>query len=94
MSRSYFRRVSLLVLLLTAIDTSSEVNNSTEDTRKGEGPTPGRQNFTISEEKRLTQYLLWRYSVAGRGGRPVVNTSESTTVEFGLGLIQMALDEA
>ena len=49
--------------------------------------------FTISQEKRLTQDLLHRLSMAGREGRPVINMSMPTSVEFGLGLIQMDLNE-
>ena len=51
------------------------------------------ENVTISEEKRLTQYLLRKLAITGREGRPIVNLSTSTPVEFGLGLIQMDLDE-
>ena len=51
------------------------------------------ENISISEEKRLTQYLLRKLDITGRGGRPVVNMSASTAVTFGLGLIQMDLDE-
>ena len=49
--------------------------------------------MTLSEEKLLIRHLLRRYEVVGRGGRPVTNMSESIRVEFGLGLIQMELDE-
>ena len=41
----------------------------------------------------LTQHLLENYDAAGRAGRPVVNMSDVTSVSFGLGLIQMDLDE-
>lgn len=51
------------------------------------------RSINISYEKHLTQYLLETYSVAGRGGRPVINMNEVTEVRFGLGLIQMNLDE-
>ena len=34
-----------------------------------------------------------RYRSIGQGGRPVVNTSTTTVVYFGLGLISMELDE-
>ena len=33
------------------------------------------------------------YTTIGRNGRPVVNMSKPVLVEFGLGLIQMDLDE-
>ena len=47
----------------------------------------------ISEEKTLCKSLLANYTSLGLNGRPVVNISKSMTVEFGLGLIQMDLDE-
>lgn len=34
-----------------------------------------------------------RYKAIGQGGRPVVDTNTTTFVYFGLGLIQMELDE-
>ena len=55
--------------------------------------TDGEINVTISEEKRLLRYLMRRYKLAGRGGRPVLNYTEPVKVEFGLGLIQMELNE-
>ena len=36
---------------------------------------------------------MGNYTTVGRNGRPVVNMSKSVLVEFGLGLIQMDLDE-
>ncbi|ESO84739.1 hypothetical protein LOTGIDRAFT_80104, partial [Lottia gigantea] len=42
-----------------------------------------------SAEKLLIKKLLERYSKQGRFGRPVVNTSDSLTVYFGLSLIQI-----
>ncbi len=50
-------------------------------------------NLTLSDEKAVLHYLHKQYQKAGRGGRPVSNMSEPTLVEFGLGLIQMELDE-
>ena len=47
----------------------------------------------MSEEKRLCRNLMANYSLVGLNGRPVINTSQPSTVEFGLGLIQMDLDE-
>jgi hypothetical protein len=47
----------------------------------------------MSAEKRLTQEMTNRYRDIGIGGRPVVNTNTTTNVRFGLGLIQMELDE-
>ncbi len=55
--------------------------------------TDGEINVTISEEKRLVRFLMRRYRLAGRGGRPVLNYTESVKVAFGLGLIQMELNE-
>ena len=55
--------------------------------------TDGEINVTISEEKRLVRYLMRRYKLAGRGGRPVLNYTEPVKVAFGLGLIQMELNE-
>ncbi len=36
---------------------------------------------------------MFNYSTVGRNGRPVLNMSKPIAVEFGLGLIQMDLDE-
>ena len=55
--------------------------------------TDGEINVTISEEKRLVRFLMRRYKLAGRGGRPVLNFTEPVKVAFGLGLIQMELNE-
>ena len=49
--------------------------------------------MTLSDEKRVIKYLLDKYSIAGKGGRPVINSSIPTVVQFGLGLIQLDLDE-
>lgn len=47
----------------------------------------------MSEEKKLINQILAMYDVLGTNGRPVRNISTPVTVEFGLGLIQMDLDE-
>ncbi|ELU09980.1 hypothetical protein CAPTEDRAFT_105798, partial [Capitella teleta] len=47
----------------------------------------------ISAEKELINRLLARYDRVGRGGRPVLNASSPVNVSFGLGLIQMDLNE-
>ena len=47
----------------------------------------------MSEEKKLIKHLLNNYEEIGNGGRPVLNMSSIIEVEFGLGLIQMDLDE-
>ena len=47
----------------------------------------------MSEEKKLMKHLLENYEKIGNGGRPVLNISSVVEVEFGLGLIQMDLDE-
>lgn len=47
-------------------------------------------SFTlVSKEKQLIKFLLDRYAEFGRIGRPVINTSEIITVNFGLSLIQI-----
>ncbi|ELT91195.1 hypothetical protein CAPTEDRAFT_207723 [Capitella teleta] len=51
------------------------------------------RRIKISAEKRLTLEMTKRYKAIGQGGRPVVNTNTTTFVYFGLGLIQMELDE-
>ena len=48
---------------------------------------------TMSEEKKLIKHLLDNYKEVGNGGRPVLNITTVMEVEFGLGLIQMDLDE-
>ena len=50
-------------------------------------------DLMVSEEKRLTKFLYQRYSRLGRGGRPVMNSSQVVLVRFGLAMIQMDLDE-
>ena len=52
-----------------------------------------RNGREISAEKRLCRELMRNYTTIGRNGRPVVNMSKPVLVEFGLGLIQMDLDE-
>ena len=47
----------------------------------------------MSAEKRLIKTLLQNYEAVGKSGRPVYNISQKIDVEFGLGLIQMDLDE-
>ena len=48
----------------------------------------------LSDEKRLIKYLLDNYENVGVIGRPVLNTSATITVYFGLALIQILdLDE-
>ena len=47
----------------------------------------------MSAEKCLIRQLLQRYQNLGRNGRPVRNVNDTVDVEFGLGLIQMELDE-
>ena len=47
----------------------------------------------MSDEKRLTKHLLHKYKEIGVEGRPVLNGSEASVVYFGLGLIQVELDE-
>ena len=43
----------------------------------------------VSQEKLLITLLLDRYATHGRIGRPVVNTSDSINVKFGMSLIQI-----
>ena len=47
----------------------------------------------MSDEKRLINMLLSKYNRVGKQGRPVINISETVTVYFGVGLIQLDLDE-
>jgi hypothetical protein len=47
----------------------------------------------MSAEKRLIRKLMLVYDRIGRAGRPVRNSSRAVTVQFGLGLKQMDLDE-
>ncbi len=47
----------------------------------------------VSNEKKLIRDLLGAYAQVTRHGRPVVNDSTTLNVQFGLGLIQMELDE-
>lgn len=49
---------------------------------------------SVSKEKALIKCLLERYSNYTTVGRPVTNTSDMITVEFGLSLVQiMDVDE-
>lgn len=50
-------------------------------------------SLPLSDEKRLTQHLLKILEITGKEGRPVLNYSQSNAVKFGLGLIQISLDE-
>lgn len=43
----------------------------------------------LSDEKRLIKYLLDQYETFGVIGRPVVNTSQTIRVQYGLALIQI-----
>ena len=47
----------------------------------------------MSGEKRLVNKMLSNYQRVGKVGRPVLNISTTIVVHFGLGLIQLALDE-
>ena len=47
----------------------------------------------MSAEKRVIQMLMEKYSRVGKMGRPVRNTSHPVLVHFGLGLIQLDLNE-
>lgn len=46
-------------------------------------------NLLVSDEKLLVKRLLDRYARLGKIGRPVLNTSETVTVNFDLSLIQI-----
>lgn len=48
----------------------------------------------MSDEKRLIKHLLEEYEMVGVVGRPVFNTSQTISVQYGLALIQILdLDE-
>ena len=47
----------------------------------------------MSHEKKLIRELMDNYRQTGINGRPVYNYSDVVPVEFGVGLIQMDLDE-
>ena len=47
----------------------------------------------VSVEKKLIRDLLITYEEVTPHGRPVINDSSTVNVQFGLGLIQMELDE-
>ena len=47
----------------------------------------------MSEEKELISTLMSNYERVGKAGRPVYNISVPVKVYFGLGLIQLDLDE-
>ena len=51
------------------------------------------RNITLSHEKRLLSHLMAVLSMTGKEGRPIKNISEATPVYFGVGLIQLDLDE-
>jgi len=51
------------------------------------------QRPEMSTEKRLIDDLMGHYSQTGRHGRPVYDMKVATPVKFGMGLIQMELDE-
>ena len=45
--------------------------------------------MTMSDEKRLTKYLLQNYERVGVAGRPVYTVDETVQVQFGLTLLQI-----
>lgn len=47
----------------------------------------------MSPEKELINEIMRNYSMTGLNGRPVHNLSQPVVVEFGLGLIQIDLNE-
>ena len=51
------------------------------------------RDITLSAEKRLMRQLLEKYKIAGKEGRPVINNTDITPIQFSLGLIQMDLNE-
>ncbi|PAA85942.1 hypothetical protein BOX15_Mlig005119g9, partial [Macrostomum lignano] len=52
------------------------------------------ESIALSDEKTLIKKILLDYKTAGVDGRPVQNTTDVVTVQFGLGLIQILdLDE-
>ena len=68
------------------------------DNANGDEITPnivsdGEITATLSKEKRLLRFLTKRYQLVGKGGPPVMNSSEAVTVKFGLGLVQLDLEE-
>ena len=44
-------------------------------------------------EKVLTKLILKNYKEVGKHGRPILNISDSLKVSFGMGVIQLDLDE-
>ena len=58
--------------------------------RSGSDPV---YRIPISDEKRLTKFILRNYARNGKGGRPIINSSLPMPVKFGLAMIQMGLDE-
>ncbi len=80
------------------VSATTKIHNTTKDTTGQSIPIVlsdehNEHNVTISEEKRLLRFLMHRYKLVGKSGRPVVNSSEPVKVKFGLGLTQMKLDE-
>ena len=53
----------------------------------------GEVNATISEETRLIHYLIKIYKLVRKDSRPVLNHSEPVKVHFGMGLVQLEVDE-
>jgi len=45
--------------------------------------------MAMSDEKRLIKHLLDQYTALGRIGRPVINTSHTVQVYYGMSLIQI-----
>jgi Neurotransmitter-gated ion-channel ligand binding domain len=43
----------------------------------------------MSDEKLLIKFLLDQYEAVGVAGRPVINTSDTVRVDYGLALIQI-----
>ena len=50
-------------------------------------------SIALSTEKQLIKKLLAQYKEVTQHGRPVLESSQAVQVSFGLGLIQMELDE-
>ena len=50
-------------------------------------------NITLSHEKLLMNHLMSVLRATGKEGRPIKNISDATPVFFGVGLIQLDLDE-
>ena len=54
---------------------------------------PSAYDAEPSLEKQLSKQLMQNYSKVGLNGRPIANMSNAIDVSFGLGLIQMDLNE-